>query len=497
MSKRIVFVQVLGLAASTATGALAQEAPPSAGASGGVSLSTSSGADASATTSAEAPPPAVAPPATTMPPPQEPYEPYEEGLPPEDNVLELGAFGGLLIPSSIHNIRANDYRQRQYQLGAEGGARIGYYPLSFLGIEGEAMAAGSKVKSTPNQAVLYGYRAFLVLQAPTAWISPFLVGGYGRLGGVSRAMGADVDQGFMFGAGAKIPVTHILGVRFDLRDNLTPNDHAGSGQAHNFEVLLGLSATIERTRKEPPPPPADSDHDGLADSADKCPNDAGPAPDGCPADTDGDGVLDRDDYCPREAGPAPKGCPVVDPDPDKDGVPVPCDACPSEPGIAPDGCPVRDKDGDGIPDNVDKCPNEPETKNGFEDQDGCPDKIPDAVKKFSGVVQGIYFKQGSAVIRPESKPVLNQAVRVLQDYPSIGFEIDGHTSSEGDKETNDKLSQDRADAVKQYIVDQGVDPKRIQTHGYGSEQPIADNKTKAGREKNRRIEFKVLQPESK
>jgi outer membrane protein OmpA-like peptidoglycan-associated protein len=355
------------------------------------------------------------------------------------------------------------------------------------------MASGTHVKNTNNQGVLYGYRAFLVVQAPTPWISPFLVGGYGRLGGVSHAMGGDVDQGWMFGAGAKIPLTHALGLRFDFRDNLTPNDHLGDGQGHSFEILGGLSATFERSRKEPPPPPADSDHDGYADLVDKCPQDAGVAPEGCPADTDGDGVLDRDDYCPREAGPAPKGCPIIDPDPDKDGVPIPCDACPEEPGVKPDGCPVRDKDGDGIPDNVDKCPNEPETKNGFEDADGCPDKVPDAVNKFSGVVQGIYFKQGSAVIRPDSKPKLNAAVKVLQQYPSIGFEISGHTSSEGDKAVNDKLSLDRADAVKQYIVDQGIDPSRIKTRGAGAEEPIADNNTKAGREKNRRIEFKVLQ----
>ncbi|HSU38251.1 MAG TPA: OmpA family protein, partial [Polyangiaceae bacterium] len=141
----------------------------------------------------------------------------------------------------------------------------------------------------------------------------------------------------------------------------------------------------------------------------------------------------------------------------------------------------------------DKCPNEPETKNGFEDTDGCPDKIPDAVKKFSGVVQGIYFKKGSAVVRADSKTTLNAAVKVLQQYPSIGFEISGHTSSEGDKAVNDKLSLDRADAVKQYLVDQGVEASRIKTRGAGAEEPIADNNTKAGREKNRRIEFKVLQ----
>jgi len=493
MSKRIVCLQVFGLAATTATWAIAQEAPAT-GASGSVSVSPSSGVNTSADATT-APPPA-APPPTTAPPPQppaEPYEPYEPGLPPEGNVLELGIFGGILIPSPDHNIRANGYAQQQYELGGEGGGRLGYYPASFLGLEAEAMASGTHVKNTNNQGVLYGYRAFVVLQAPTPWISPFLVGGYGRLGGVSHAMGGDVDQGWMFGAGAKIPLTHAIRLRFDFRDNLTPNDHVGSGQGHSFEIQGGLSATIERTRREPPPPPADSDHDGFVDALDKCPQDAGVAPEGCPADTDGDGVLDRDDYCPREAGPAPKGCPIIDPDPDKDGVPIPCDACPEEAGVKPDGCPVRDKDGDGIPDNVDKCPNEPETKNGFEDADGCPDKIPDAVKKFSGVVQGIYFKQGSAVVRADSKPTLNAAVKVLQQYPSIGFEISGHTSSEGDKSVNDKLSLDRANAVKQYIVDQGVDPNRIKTRGAGPDEPIADNNTKAGREKNRRIEFKVLQ----
>ncbi len=452
------------------------------------SMTTGDGANASA--AASAPAPAAAPPPA---PPPAPYEPYEEGLPPEGNVLELGAFGGVLLPSPIHNLRYEAYPQKEYDIGGEGGARLGYYPLSFLGLEGEGMAAGSKVKGTNNNAVLYGYRGLLVLQAPTPYIAPFATGGYGRMGAVSRAMGGNTDNGFLFGIGAKVPFTHAIGLRIDLRDNLLPNKHQGDGQGHNFEALIGLSATIERSRKEPPPPPADSDHDGFIDSADKCPNDAGVAPDGCPADTDADGVLDRDDYCPREAGPAPKGCPIIDLDPDKDGVPLPCDLCPQEAGVKPDGCPVRDKDGDGIPDNLDKCPNEPETKNGFEDSDGCPDKLPDAVKKFSGVVQGIYFKQGKAEVQPNSKKTLQAAVKVLDDYASIGFEISGHTSSEGDPTFNQTLSQDRADAVKQYLVEQGIDPKRIKTKGYGADQPIADNKTKAGREKNRRIEFKVLQ----
>ncbi len=208
---------------------------------------------------------------------------------------------------------------------------------------------------------------------------------------------------------------------------------------------------------------------------------------------DADGVLDRDDFCPREAGPAPKGCPIIDPDPDKDGVPLPCDQCPDEAGIKPDGCPVRDKDGDGIPDDRDKCPDAAETKNGFEDDDGCPDKIPEAVQKYSGVVPGIYFEKGKAVIRPTSKRVLDAAVKVLEQYQSISFEISGHTSSEGDPTVNDELSLARADAVKQYFVDKGIAPNRLKTRGAGSSEPVADNKTRSGREQNRRIEFKVLQ----
>jgi OOP family OmpA-OmpF porin len=281
-------------------------------------------------------------------------------------------------------------------------------------------------------------------------------------------------------------------LRLDLRDNLTANS-AHDGQAHTFEVLLGLTAVIERTRKEPPPPPADTDHDGVLDRDDKCPAEAGVAPGGCPADSDGDSVLDRDDYCPKEAGPAPKGCPIIDPDPDKDGVPLPCDACPDEVGVKPDGCPIRDKDGDGIFDDKDKCIDKPETKNGFEDDDGCPDTLPERIKKFTGVVEGIYFDQGKATIRKQSTPVLDGAVKVLKEFPSISMEISGHTSSEGDKAFNQKLSEERAASVKQWLVDKGVPSERIKTRGAGPDEPIADNKTAAGKAKNRRIEFKVVQ----
>ncbi len=481
MSKYMTRWIVWGLSATAASHAFAQTATTPE-ASGSVSLSTSDGAKSDGSATAGAPAPA----STT-----EGYEPYAAGSPPENNLLELGIFGGLIFPSNSHNLRYEAYPQREYTTGGEFGARLGYYPLSFLGAEAEAMAAASKIRQTESAAALYAGRVQLVLQAPLPYVTPFILGGIGRLGAISRLMANDSDPEWHLGVGAKVPFSHDFGMRVDLRDTLTEKTEQ-DGQAQTFEILVSLTSTIGHKMKDPPGPAPDSDHDGFVDSADQCPNDPGVAPNGCPADTDNDGVLDKDDYCPREAGPAPKGCPIIDLDPDKDGVPVPCDQCPTEAGVKPLGCPIRDTDGDGIPDDKDKCPKEPETKNGYEDQDGCPDTIPEQVKKFTGVIQGIFFDKNKATIRPESKRVLGNAQKVLQTYPSVNLEISGHTSSEGEPEFNQRLSQDRADSVKQWLVEAGVPPERLATRGAGPSEPIADNKTAAGREKNRRIEFKVL-----
>ena len=471
MTKKPVGWVALCVFATTGTNALAQDEGK---ASASVALSSENGAQASSSTA------------------DSDFEPYEAGYPPENNLLELGVFGGVLFPASDQNLRDERFPQRSFRTTPELGGRLGWYPLSFVGIEGEAMGGTSKVKGDGARAMFFAGRGQLVLQAPLPYFTPFVTGGVGKLGVISRTVGADSDVAWDFGVGAKVPITHALSLRLDARDNLTAKTDS-DGQAHSFELMLGLSAVIERSRREPPPPPADSDHDGVLDRNDKCPAEVGVAPSGCPADTDGDSVLDRDDYCPKEAGPAPKGCPIVDLDPDKDGVPVPCDACPEEVGVKPDGCPIRDKDGDGIFDDKDKCIDKPETKNGFEDDDGCPDTLPERIKKFTGVVEGIYFDQGKATIRKQSTNVLDGAVKVLKEFPSISMEISGHTSSEGDKDFNQKLSQDRADSVKQWLVDKGIPSERIKTRGVGPDEPIADNKTAQGRAKNRRIEFKVLQ----
>jgi OOP family OmpA-OmpF porin len=179
-------------------------------------------------------------------------------------------------------------------------------------------------------------------------------------------------------------------------------------------------------------------------------------------DSDGDGILDAQDQCPQEAG------------------------------VEPGGCPVTDTDGDGILDATDACVDAPETANGFEDADGCPDELPAEVQQFNGVIQGIFFDTGKATIKSTSEAVLDNSAKVLAQYPDLRVEIAGHTDDRGGHDANVELSQRRAESVKQYLVDKGIDAARIQTRGAGPDEPMADNASKAGRAKNRRIEFKLV-----
>jgi OOP family OmpA-OmpF porin len=153
---------------------------------------------------------------------------------------------------------------------------------------------------------------------------------------------------------------------------------------------------------------------------------------------------------------------------------------------------VRDKDADGIPDDSDKCPEQAETKNGFQDTDGCPDELPKEVAKFAGVIKGIEFDFGKATIRKGSNKLLDEAVKVLTEYHELNVLITGYTDDVGERQTNIDLSEARANSVKAYLVSKGIDATRIDTHGAGPDNPIADNKTEKGRQQNRRIEFKLI-----
>ena len=274
----------------------------------------------------------------------------------------------------------------------------------------------------------------------------------------------------------------------------------------------------------------DTDGDGVEDYKDECPNTPEAAwgkvdSVGCPLDTDGDGVPDYLYECADTPEAAygsidQKGCPI---DTDGDSIPDYLDECPGTPEAAwglvdEKGCPL-DTDGDGVPDYKDECPNTPEKARGYVDargceQDmdgdgimdyedecplvpgpkankGCPEIKREVRTLLQKAMQGIEFETGKATIKKKSFPLLDQIAAIFIENSNYIIEVQGHTDNTGKAEMNKKLSDQRANSVMDYLVKKGVDAQRMTAHGYGMEMPIADNKTKAGRQKNRRVEFKI------
>ena len=230
----------------------------------------------------------------------------------------------------------------------------------------------------------------------------------------------------------------------------------------------------------------DTDGDGIADKDDACPQVKGPKEfNGCP-DTDGDGIPDKDDACPEVAGPKEfNGCP----DTDGDGIPDKDDKCPDVAGPAENGgCPWPDTDGDGVLDKDDLCPEVA----GPASNKGCPEPDEKEQKQLNQYAKTILFDTGKATIKFQSAEVLNQIINVLKKYPNSRFRIEGHTDSTGKKAKNMILSQNRADAVKVYLIQGGIDAGRLESQGFGPEKPIASNKNKKGRELNRRVEINLI-----
>ena len=230
----------------------------------------------------------------------------------------------------------------------------------------------------------------------------------------------------------------------------------------------------------------DTDGDGIADKDDACPQVKGPKEfNGCP-DTDGDGIPDKDDACPEVAGPKEfNGCP----DTDGDGIADKDDKCPDVAGPAENGgCPWPDTDGDGVLDKDDQCPDEA----GPASNNGCPEPNDDDQKRLNQYAKTILFDTGKASIKFESAEILNQIINVLKKFPNSRFRIEGHTDSVGKRAKNILLSQNRADAVKIYLIQGGIDQSRLESIGYGPDKPIASNKNKKGRELNRRVEINLI-----
>ncbi len=229
----------------------------------------------------------------------------------------------------------------------------------------------------------------------------------------------------------------------------------------------------------------DRDNDGVNDVDDKCPDVAGLASlKGCP-DIDRDGIADGDDKCPTVAGTAKyQGCPV--PDTDGDGINDENDKCPTVKGLARyQGCPIPDGDGDGVNDEDDKCP----TRSGPASNQGCPEIAKEVVEKVNMAAKNVFFATGSYKLLAKSNASLNEVAALLKADESLMLDIDGHTDEVGSNESNLKLSESRAGSVRTYLIGKGIPESRMKSTGFGEEKPIADNKTAAGRAKNRRTEM--------
>ena len=230
----------------------------------------------------------------------------------------------------------------------------------------------------------------------------------------------------------------------------------------------------------------DTDKDGIQDSEDACPEEAGSKElNGCP-DNDGDGIINSEDACPDDKGTKMmKGCP----DADGDGVADKDDKCPTVAGAKENaGCPWPDTDGDGVADKDDKCP----TVKGSVANNGCPEVSDETMKKLNDYGKTILFNSGKASFQKQTIPVLQAMTAILKEYPTAKFSLEGHTDADGKDTMNQKLSEDRAAAVKNFLVENGIDASRLSSKGFGESMPVDSNKTAKGKANNRRVEVKLV-----
>jgi OOP family OmpA-OmpF porin len=415
------------------------------------------------------------------------------------------------------------------------GLRLGYNFTERIGAEAafDFLRTLYKPDTSPGSQYstdFYHYRADLLYHfLPKGRIDPFFAVGLGGATINRDIIGRNNSGSFDYGVGVNFFLNEIMAIRADVRHIIYRDTNTDS----NLEYGLGLSVFFGGARpasavlaepqpvqeyKSPaaeapvvaaaPPLEMDSDNDGVVDSLDKCPGTPRGVKvdkDGCPLDSDRDGVPDYLDKCPGTPYGIivdPAGCPL---DFDKDGVPDYLDKCPGTPaGVKVDknGCPL-DSDKDGVPDYLDKCPGTPAGTN--VDDKGCPivEPVQEARAAAAAAVAKEMFEKGRATINIEFdfnkaivKPIYHQELQkfgdVMKNYPDLKVVIEGHTDNVGGKVINEKLSEKRANSVKNYLVKKfGIAESRLTAKGYGMSKPIDTNKTKAGRQKNRRVEAAV------
>lgn len=321
---------------------------------------------------------------------------------------------------------------------------------------------GSKTK------LLHGEGNLTFFLAPEERLSPYVTAG---VGGVDASDGLD-GQEFAWngGIGALYHFNEKVSLRVDARNvSFRHPDTSSSEWLESHELFAGLSFGFGGAKA---PSDGDSDHDGVSDRLDRCPNTPRGAKvdtHGCPSDSDGDGVYDGIDECPR----TPEGARV--------------DAR---------GCPL-DSDGDGVYDGLDRCPDTP--RGTPVDRNGCPLSSKEKELIETGMIrlEKVYFDTAKSSIKRESHEVLDEVAGILNKYDDLKIEVGGHTDARGAASYNQTLSEARATAVLDYLVAKhNLSRARFSAKGYGESKPVAGNDTAAGMSRNRRVEFKVLNPEA-
>ena len=406
---------------------------------------------------------------------------------PEGRLLLLGA----LTPSALESRMAlsvnvgpivrgkSEYANIVQQSGVAWGAGASYRVLD--GLWATAELFGEATPSGHRQASDANAMAAATALSPVEWLAGITV---------------KAERRFTIGFAAGRGVTNALGTP-DLRGVLS------------LAFVPGAPAVAPLHASDPGAAERDRDGDGIPDAVDKCPDepedkDLFEDEDGCPdPDNDHDGIPDALDKCPldpedKDGFQDEDGCP--DKDNDGDGIPDALDKCPNEPedkdGFEDlDGCPDPDNDHDGIPDAQDKCPNEPETINGIQDDDGCPDRgdttivlSPDRIE----TLDPIQFN-GNKPTRA-SLPLLGQVGATMRAHPEIlRLRVTVHVQPTRDPAADQARSEKRAQAVREWLVQWGVAPTRVEPRGFGGAKPLVPPNQRGAAKINDRIELIILE----
>ena len=385
----------------------------------------------------------------------------------------------------------------------------GYY--SWLGKAELSPNGEVKYKDFGLSALYYIYKS----QQPHVGWGVFGRAGLGRmLNSADIPYERDNQNHIMLGAGVEYGFENGFALRADA------DFYDTDARLFAINVLKRFGAGKKKAEPQPVAV-VDGDNDGVADSEDRCPNSpVGAVVDsqGCERDSDGDGVADSQDRCPNTTSGSQvdaQGCIIVS-DSDGDGVADSDDRCPNTPAgtkVNSQGCEL-DSDHDGVADSSDKCPGTPSTvavdAQGCEldsDGDGVVDSQDRCLNTPAGtsvdargcklketiVLKGVTFATASAELIGDSRRVLDEVVATLRRNPELKLEVAGYTDNTGNHDYNVRLSQKRAESVRNYLVAQGIAADRLTAKGYGPADPVADNGSEDGRAANRRVALHIIE----